>query len=399
MGLFENFPWTDFHNLNIDFILKKLKKQDADIEKINNDINDINDNIGTTVEEVVDEKIEDGTIGALINDQLLDNVNGRITQVERETPVRAGNNIVFIGDSWTVGSGATNPSTERFTTLIASEFGMNEFNYGVGAAGFTRPNTFLAQLETANSNMTSTQKLNTSIVLITGGVNDIRWSSETTMSAFTYAVTEVVARAKEIFTNAQICLAIGTTTNNSYTDTNRHWYYTAMKAVKNMHTEGRVLIIDHVGAAINGVAANYASDDLHPNTTGHSILAGFLANAIQGGGTDTEYYVGTYTLDDTTVSKILTPHVFRQTENILFGQGIYKMLTDVSTNTLIGSYTGPFGYENIYMPIYHGNVQVGSFVITDTGNIRLVPYSGVTLATNWELRILDHVELFRTLID
>lgn len=386
MGVFEHFPYTNFHEQNIDWLIRLMKELDGDMDKLKAQMAKIGVTITETVAAKLEKMLQDGDFEAIINDELF------------KIPVHAGNNIVFIGDSWTTGTGATNRLTERFTTLIAQNFGMTEFNFGVGASGFTRPYTFISQVETANSSMTETEKNMTSICLITGGVNDIRWSSETTLSAFTAAVVACVERAKAVFPNAQIVLAIGTTTNDIYTDTNRHWYYQAMKAVKQQHSEGRVLIIDHVGAAINGVAANYASDNLHPNTLGHSLLAGFLTNAIQGGGTDTEYYVGTYTIDETIVSKILTPHVFRQTENILFGQGIYKMLTDVSTNTVIGSYTGPFGYENIYMPIYHGNVQVGSFVITDAGNVRLVPYSGVTLATNWELRILDHVELFRTLI-
>ena len=386
MGVFEHFPYANFHEINIDWMLKLMRELDGDMDKLKAEMAKIGVTITDTIAAKLEKMLQDGDFAAIINDELF------------KIPVHAGNNIVFIGDSWTYGSGATNRLTERFTTLIAQNFGMTEFNFGVGAAGFTRPNTFISQVETANSSMTTTEKNMTSICLITGGVNDIRWSSETTLSAFVNAVVACVERAKEVFPNAQIVLACGTTTNNTFTDTNRHWYYQAMKAVKQQHTEGRVLIIDHVGAAINGVEANYTSDNLHPNTQGHSLLAGFLTNAIQGGGTDTEYYVGYYALDSDYASYVRTPHVFRQTENILFGEGIIELAQDISTNTVIGSYTGPFGYDNVYLTAYRANVPVASVAITSSGSVRVVPYSGVTLQSGWQIRIMDHVELFRSLI-
>lgn len=354
-------------------------------------------NLESVVESILNEWLEDGTLENIIG-VTLDNISGGLTHVDRQIPINSGKNIVFIGDSWTVGSGATNPATERFSTLVAQNFDMIEKNFGVGAAGFTRPNTFMSQIENANTTMLASEKNNTSIVLIVGGVNDVRWKSESSLAEFTANVVACVERAKTVFPLAQIVLAVGTTKNNEYFDTDRHWFYSAMEAVKRIHSSGRVLIIDHVGACINGRSNMYASDDLHPNTLGHSTLAGFLCNAIQGGGTDTEYYVGQYSWDSEKVSNITTPHIFRQTENILFGQGIIELQEDISSNTLIGSYTGPYGYSNIYIPVYRGNQNVGAIAITESGNVRLIPNDGVELLTGWQIRIPDHIELFRTLI-
>ena len=102
--------------------------------------------------------------------------------------------------------------------------------------------------------------------------------------------------------------------------------------------------------------------------------------------------------DSEKVTNITVPHIFRQTENILFGQGIIELQVDISSNTLIGTYTGPYGYSNIYIPVYRGNVNVGAIAITEVGNVRLIPNDGVELLTGWQIRIPDHVELFRTLI-
>lgn len=372
------------------------------IEKINTDMG----NIERVVTQILTEWLNDGTLEDIIGDTL-DHLDSRTTKLESEAikmmkslGVVKGKNVVFIGDSWTVGSGATNPSTERFSTLMAEKFGMTEFNFGVGGAGFTiTNNTFYSQLETASNSMTSAQKSNTTLVCIVGGVNDLRHAENTTREAFIGACATVARKAISEFPNALIVMAIGTTVCDSVTDTNRHWIYSANRYVKRVVTEGNVVLIDHVGSALNGVSANYTGDKFHPTTLGHSILAGFLANAIMGGNTETEYYIGTYTLDDTVVEAVRVPHVFRQTENVLYGEGIIKLKQDISTNTLIGTYTGAFGYDNIYLPVYHGDVPVASISITTNGNVRIIPYTDMTLLEEWQLRIPDHVELFRSLIE
>lgn len=387
MGLFEHFPYANFHELNVEWLLNTVKTVSGDMDKLKAELEKIGIKIDDAVAEKLEQMLANGDFESIINDELF------------KIPVHAGNNIVFIGDSMTVGTGASTQS-DRFSTLIANQFGMTEYNFGVGGAGFTRPNTFLDQVNRANTDMTETEKNMTSLVVILGGCNDLRWMSETglTISEFNNAVVTCMERAKTVFPNALIVMAVGQSLNNQFTDTFRHYYYQAMTAMKQVHSEGRVLIIDHVAASINGRNDTYTSDNLHPNSKGYSMLAGFLANAILGGGTDTEYYIGKIRYDSALVTEIRDMHVFRQTENVLFGQGIIELNQAISTNTVVGTYTGAYGYDNIYIPLYHSNEAVASLGIGTTGNVRIIPYSGVTLNSGWQLRHNDHVELFRTLI-
>lgn len=444
MGAYEHFPYTNYQDVNIDWVLETTKRMD-----------DLANHLDTEISEEVDaqlqEMIDDGTLGDLINDTLLANINNKVDDVKADvdaiTPldaaptdgstkgvtsdgvydaiktvaddltllsndvntldtkvdgivqpfIRAGKNIVFFGDSWTVGSGATDPATQRFTTLIATRFGMTEYNYGVGGAGFTRPNTILAQITSAGSGMSDDEKANTTVVLICAGVNDIRNMSDTTLADFLGAVVNCQELAKTTFPNALICMAVGNTMRGPYYDTARYWVERAIITLRETNTAGKVLIIDHVGAAINGRSNTYASDDLHPNTYGHSLLAGFLANAMRGGSTSTDYYIGTCTYNSV-VTDNTTPHFFRQTENVMITGGKLTLNEAVSTNTVIGSYTGPFCRENFYMPVYHSNNIVGSLAITPSGTVRLIPLSGVTLNSGWELLTPAATFLFNTYI-
>lgn len=387
MGVFEHFPYTNFHEQNIDWLIRLMKELDGDMDKLKAEMAKIGVTITETVAAKLEKMLQDGDFEAIINDELF------------KIPVHAGNNIVFIGDSMTVGTGASS-TANRFSTLIARQFEMTEYNFGVGGSGFCRPHTFLEQVNTANSSMTATEKNKTSLVVIVGGCNDMRWRSDMslTIQEFTSAVVTCMNRAKEVFPNAMIAMAVGQSMNNAFYDTDRHYYYQAMTAMKQAHTAGRVIIIDHVAASINGRSDTYTSDNLHPNDKGYSMFAGFLANAIMGGGTDTEYYIGRVLYDSDYVTSIRDGHIFRQTENILFGDGLIQLNQAISANTVVGTYTGAFGYDNLYIPIYHANEVVGSLGIGTTGNVRIIPNSGVTLASGWQLRHPDHIELFRTLI-
>lgn len=443
MGVYEHFPYTNYHDLNIDWVLQTTKRLEAIADDLDKEISD-------EVDAQLQEMIDDGTLSDIINQQLLGDINDAVDALQNDldaiTPLDAvptagstksvtsdgvydaikdvsddlsdlasdvsaldtkvdniaqpyivpGKNIVFIGDSWTVGSGASNPATQRFSTLIAGRFGMVEKNYGVGGAGFTRPSTFLSQLEAANSGMTDAEKADTRIVLICGGVNDIRNMSDTTLPDFQGAVIDCQERAKQIFPNALICMAVGNTMKTPYYDTARYWIESAIQTLRDTNTAGAVLIIDHVGAAING-RNTYTSDDLHPNTYGHSLLAGFLANAIRGGSTSTDYYYGAYTFNSV-ATDTTTPHVFRQTENVMITGGKLTLNEAVSSNTVIGSYSGPFCRENLYMPVYHSNNIVGSLAITTSGSVRLIPLSGTTFNSGWELITPSIVFVYNTFI-
>lgn len=289
------------------------------------------------------------------------------------SPIR-GKNIVFVGDSWCVGGSASSPSL-RFSTLLANSLRMNEINLGVGGAGFTRPDTFLSQITGAAISLTPQQKNDTSIVLIIGGVNDLRNMSSTSISAYGGAIQACIEEAAKTFPNALIVLAINTSMLNSYSETMQYWTAYGQEAARQVHT-APTIIINNIDAVTNGNSAMYQSDNLHLTDLGHSILAGFLASTIQGGGNNICYYHGTLTLAET-VSVITTPHAFRRNGIVHWTAGEFSF-PQTDSQILLGSISQDIlPKTNIYTPAYRSNKIAGNFALTASGNFYYIPESAV----------------------
>ena len=66
---YENFPYADLHNLNLDWLLKQVKEDHEKLEGTD---------FGELIDESVQEAIDDGRIGDLINQTLLDDINDNV---------------------------------------------------------------------------------------------------------------------------------------------------------------------------------------------------------------------------------------------------------------------------------------------------------------------------------
>ena len=65
MGLFEHFPYTNFQDLNIDWILQEIKKNSADVESMREYLDSLN--IEQVVDDKITEMIDDGSFAAFIS--------------------------------------------------------------------------------------------------------------------------------------------------------------------------------------------------------------------------------------------------------------------------------------------------------------------------------------------
>lgn len=288
---------------------------------------------------------------------------------------RTNANMVFIGDSWTVGGSASTES-KRFSSLVASKLQMQEFNFGIGGAGFIRTgNLFSTQLSTASSQMTSVQKLNTGIVLICGGVNDLRnMMGTSTASDFANAVVSACNTAHTIFANALIVLAISNSESDGFTADQKYWVTNAIQEAERQITDYPYLIIRNLAASVNGVTANYISDGLHLNDRGHSLFAGFIANAIMGGGQDVYYRIGAIA----PISPAYTDaggNLWRMNDDIILEASDFVFGATISTNTTFATLPTTIISPNstAYFPSYKSNQQNGTLAITKSGNLNFIP--------------------------
>lgn len=87
MALFDNFPWTDYHKLNLTWVIKTIKqtvKAFDDLKEETDDaINYMKDNIEATTTEVINQFIEQGLIDVAVNYNA-DNERLDIIVTERE---------------------------------------------------------------------------------------------------------------------------------------------------------------------------------------------------------------------------------------------------------------------------------------------------------------------------
>lgn len=293
---------------------------------------------------------------------------------------RTNANMVFIGDSWTVG-GSASATNKRFSSLVARKLQMQEFNFGVGGAGFIRTgNLFSTQLSTASSQMTNVQKLNTGIVLLCGGVNDLRNMMGTnTASDFANAIVTTCNTAHTIFANALIVLAISNSESDGFTADQKYWVTNAIQEVERQITDYPYLIIRNLAASVNGVTANYISDRLHLNDRGHSLFAGFIANAIMGGGQDVYYRIGAIAA----ISPAYTyagGNLWRMNDDIILETSDFVFGATLSSNTTFATLPDIIISPNstAYFPSYKSNQQNGTLAVTKTGNLNFIPSAAGT---------------------
>lgn len=298
------------------------------------------------------------------------------------------NNIVFFGDSWTMGTGIVmeDRPTKRFTAIIAKKLGLIENNYGVGGAGFVRNgNLFSTQITTASSNMTSEQKNNTKYVVIVGGVNDYRHKDDdsTTLTSFVNGVVSTITKAHNVFPNAKIVLGLGDTCLSYFPQWAKEWYHKAMISVESS-VQFPCMVIKNLYNVISGNTAEYSSDGLHPNESGHSKFGGYLANAILGGGQTVHYIVGAVTRKSgitwsASGGVTLPANLYRIDDEYIITPCCFDSSTAISSNTAIASIPVQCSpSQNMYGQFYRANQAKGACCITASGSIYVNPTESVS---------------------
>lgn len=239
----------------------------------------------------------DTNINTRIDDEILAR-QAAIEELETQIVARnfldffAGFNMVCIGDSYSYGTGASDHlsgDTKRFTSLLAAKLEATEFNFAVGSTGFCDPGSggqnmpFPSQVDRAVAEMSEEEKLNTHLVLIAGGINDYREGATYSASAMRTACASCCDKAALNFPNALI-LVVPMLLNGQGVNPRLFNFESAI-------TDGAAGLIGHKRTyCINGAwtwnfgkSGRFATDKLHPNDTGHAVIANRIYANMQGG--------------------------------------------------------------------------------------------------------------------
>lgn len=283
-------------------------------------------------------------------------------------------NILFIGDSWTVGSGSTDPANNRFSTQLANGLEMIEKNYSTGASGFARPLTFQTQAETAISELSQTDKDDTYLIMIVGGVNDLRNRDSESITDVRTAMTQLVTTLSNNFTNATICFAFNMIPTQNTTI--MYWLQMFKEHILNM-TSKPVMLIDNLQKLVIGRSDLFRNDLLHPTNDGHTLIAGFLKNALLGGTNENfTCYNSIIDINNSDYSLYSGGHIFTNGEKVMI-EGVDITTSNPTTSQVVIG-TIPQGLRplsRVPITLYRGSSIVGMGIIHNNGNIYITQSS------------------------
>lgn len=295
-------------------------------------------------------------------------------------------NIVFIGDSYTYGTGCSDHlsgDTKRFSSLLTALLGGIEFNYGVGSTGFCDPGSggqnapFPTQLDTANSNMTQAQKDDTHLVVIAGGINDFNEGSTYTFSQMASAAAFCANKAIVYFPNALILFVPMLFKGHDADPRMIHFEDAIISGVNGRDGQHKRCVYIQGAWTWNwGATGSYASDKLHPNDNGHRNIASRIYANIYGGAAyendlNTIYWESGFSCTvaqggyQTLVNGIMC----------MYGSEVYNnnALTANEAVKIATVGTGATPLTNISGILQKGTKIIGTWLITGSGNLYIRP--------------------------
>lgn len=194
-----------------------------------------------------------------------------------------GSHAVFIGDSITQGY-LTSSGSKRWSTILCRMFDWIEHNYAVGGTGWingAQANRFDGQCSRAAADSSYDHML-VSHVFLFGGVNDGAGDTATA----TERARQCVATLRAAYPNARIVTGTGMqgplkvgATQGGVPVVSRLVYYRSV--ARALQGTGVVCVPDCWRWLMT--RPDLCNDDLlHPNDAGHAVIAGIMAQIVQG---------------------------------------------------------------------------------------------------------------------
>lgn len=241
MALFDNFPWTNIHELNLDWIIKQLKENKIDAENINTELANLKQYVADTLADV-----------DIIPKKYL-----------------------LVGDSYATGYQGDGTYVTGFFQRIINYTGIDATivaQNGYGFLGMGNNHTWFDLI--VNSNIQNPETYTDIIIL--GGMNDP--NNETLV---VNAMSNLMTYLKTTFTNAKIHVGeIGRYKHAGGADMMR------IQSVTGFYIQyATSLGYTYVAHSENILqrSSYFNSDNIHPNDWGQEELAKYIGQYIRGG--------------------------------------------------------------------------------------------------------------------
>ena len=260
------------------------------------------------------------------------------------------NIAVFIGDSYVGGNSLGTDVDKRFSTVLSNRMGWVEKNFAVGGMGYVYGNTtFEDQIDNAVADNTYNHD-DVKYVLICGGRND--GGTYPYMDAtLTTAVQSAITAAKTGFPNATVIVVPMLWDYQYISRAIYPLYQTIIYAAQTLDA----VVIPNAYTWLTGMKGMILSDGVHPNVTGHAIIASHIENALTTG--------NSFAFPS---SRVLSPvsesidgsatnyFTITQENGLIHFDAEFKLSAGVSANSILFSLTVA---NNENVPAYTGNYE------------------------------------------
>ncbi len=296
-GYMHQYPFTNFHDMNDDWILGVIKNLIKDWQQVEKEFTDLQSAVDD-LKEYVKTYFDNLDVQTEINNKLNDMYNnGTLTDLINTTfgnskKLRGYENVlsVAIGDSYARGtsysseSGGTIVTNMGWSYWLKTNFHYDMHLYASGGAGYITPGTsgdlkgktFIELAQYAATELSDRLK-NVEYVFLSGGIND----SVTKWDELVLAVDNTISYLKQIFTSAKIL--IGSTVLNAKSMAATPGAVKKGLMIESICKKYGVGYITNSTNFFNGHMTDFNSgDDIHPNTRGYEYMANRMQAFIDG---------------------------------------------------------------------------------------------------------------------
>lgn len=286
------FPYTNFHEMNLTWIIETVKKLVDEWVEMQKDFNDFRGDfeelkkfvtdyfakleIDKEVRKILEEMKESGELSEIISDALL---QGALTRVNKPA-------ILILGDSYAAGENISNKEYS-WAYMLKSALEKNGYTVKLSAAsgyGFKADGTktFTSMLNTLANSMTTNDKKNVVKVIVGGSYND-RNSAENDISQGMIDFQNAISNNFENCKNVVVCPMGWTWEGHQQGIHTSTTYISVIKAIKIWMYSAAQLgfsVIPAYQAML--YESSFSNDGVHPSDQGHKNILNMVIGAFDG---------------------------------------------------------------------------------------------------------------------